>query len=87
MRSEDETIEQSKPDPLTPIPMEEAHSAGAWPTAVIALAFVLPAVGMIVGGFDAGRLRIGCLGIAVCVVLAIVYFNILRWTMRPHHDF
>ena len=48
----------------------------------IAAAFVLPALGMVIGGFDLGRKWVGIAGIVLLVSLGVVYFVILYHIMK-----
>lgn len=53
---------------------------------IVAIAMVLPAIGMIVGGFTYGRPRVGFLGIALMVALGIGYFLILNRLLKISHS-
>ena len=48
----------------------------------IAAAFVLPALGMVIGGFDMGRKWVGIAGIVLLVSLGVLYFVILYHIMK-----
>jgi hypothetical protein len=47
-----------------------------------ALAFVLPAVGMIVGGFIVGRMWIGITGVIIMTCFFVGYYLILWYIMK-----
>jgi hypothetical protein len=44
---------------------------------VIAAAFVLPAIGMVIGGFELGRKWVGIAGLILLIGLGVLYFVIL----------
>ncbi|MBV8056669.1 MAG: hypothetical protein JO071_15665 [Deltaproteobacteria bacterium] len=48
----------------------------------IAAAFVLPAIGMVIGGFELGRKWIGITGLILLVGLGVLYFIILFEIMK-----
>jgi hypothetical protein len=43
----------------------------------IAAAFVLPAIGMVIGGFEHGRKWVGIAGLILLIGLGVLYFVIL----------
>jgi hypothetical protein len=48
----------------------------------IAAAFALPAIGMVVGGFEMGRNWLGLIGLILLVGLGVLYFVILFQIMK-----
>ena len=48
----------------------------------VAAAFVLPAIGMVVGGFEMGRKWLGLTGLVLLVGLGVLYFVILFQIMK-----
>jgi hypothetical protein len=48
----------------------------------IAAAFVLPALGMVIGGFELGRKWVGIAGLVLLVGLGVPYFVILFGIMK-----
>jgi hypothetical protein len=55
-------------------------------SAIISLAMVLPAVGMIFGGFDYGRRQLAFFGVAITVVFGVAYYIILIWILDRSTD-
>ena len=51
-------------------------------TLMTALAFVLPAVGMIIGGFALGRMWLGITGVIILTCLFVGYYLILWYIMK-----
>ena len=55
-------------------------------SAIISFAMVLPAVGMVFGGFDYGRRQLALLGVAIIVVFGVTYYVILKWILDRATD-
>ena len=55
-------------------------------SAIISFAMVLPAAGMVFGGFDYGRRQLALFGIAIIVVFGITYYAILKWILDRSTD-
>ena len=49
---------------------------------LIAAAFVLPALGMVIGGFEMGKKSVGIMGLILLVGLGVPYFVILFKIMK-----
>jgi len=49
---------------------------------IIAAAFILPALGMVIGGFELGRKWVGITGLILLVGLGVPYFVILFEIMK-----
>jgi F0F1-type ATP synthase assembly protein I len=49
---------------------------------IVAIALVLPAIGMIIGGFSYHRPFLGAIGIALMVGLGLGYYIILRFILK-----
>jgi hypothetical protein len=69
-----------QPDPL------ENPSTQRRLASIIAVTMVLPALGMIAGGFAFGRLYLGDLGLALMVGLGIGYYVILKGVLKRFEE-
>jgi hypothetical protein len=52
----------------------------------IAISLVLPVIGLIIGGFDSGILKLGVFGLALMLVMGIAYYLILWMVLKSRQD-